>query len=300
LKSRQQRWERSIDEEVRKYNTITPEITETMQLLQDWLVAIANDQIACIDDAPREDADNFSSQLGYLTRFKEDFAKQQTPPSSKFLSTVAATEIEALRNGYVDLSAHCMSQFVSLIFTVDFRNILGDFFVPGKWYEQTSMSAITATFDDYMRDYTQFLNASLIDILVEEMSDALLSKYLIAIRTNKGVKFRRQDPFAQKFRSDVETAFEFFKKFPGIFRETIQPKWRVVHHTVRLLEVDKTGVVAEYQEFKQANWDLQLGWVEAVLKTRDEWDRSMITNVKRAAANAYAERGMETIMGRVK
>ena len=42
--------------------------------------------------------------------------------SSKFLSTVASTELDLLRDGYVDLSTHCLHCFVDLIFKVDFRS----------------------------------------------------------------------------------------------------------------------------------------------------------------------------------
>jgi len=114
------------------------------------------------------------------------------------------------------------------------------------------------------------------------------------------VKFRRGDPFAAKFRGDVLAAFAFFEKYPDIFNETIKPRWKVVNFTVQLLEVDKSEVVGVYEQFKREFWDLQLSWVESVLKTRDEWDRGMITAVKRAAASTYAERGMDTVMGKVK
>ncbi len=296
LKTRQQQWEALIDDEVAKYRNPTNDLTEGLAPLQDWLVAIANDQIACIDDADANATDP-SAQLGYLSRFKNDL----TPlVSSKFLTTVAATELDSLRDGYVDLSTHCLNRFVDLIFKVDFRSTLPELFVPGKWYEQTAIKRMTSTFDDYMNDYKDTLHPSLVDILVEEMSDALVLHYLSAIRTNKSVKFRRQDPFADKFRDDVLAAFEFFGKYPDSFNETIKPKWKVVNFTVQLLESDKARVVPVYQQFKREFWDLQLSWVEGVLKTRDEWDRSMISGVKAAAAGVYVERGMETIMGKVK
>ena len=296
LRIRQQQWERVIDDEVAKYKTPTYELTEGFAALQDWLIAISNDQIACIDDADANTSDP-SAQLGYLSRFKND-----TTPlvSSKFLTTVASTELDLLRDGYVDLSTHCLNRFVDLIFKVDFRSTLTDLFVPAKWYEQTAVKRMTSTFDDYLNDYRDTLHPSLIDILVEEMSDALLLHYLSVIRTNKGVKFRRQDPFANKFRDDVLAAFEFFGKYPDIFNESIKPKWKVVNFTVQLLESDKASVVGIYQQFKQEFWDLQLSWVEGVLKARDEWDRNMISGVKAAAAGIYVERGMETIMGKVK
>ena len=300
LKSRQQQWERLVDEEANKFKNPAPEVLEGLQPFQDWLLAIANDQIACVDDAAGADVNDPTAQVGYLSRFKDDFTKLPTPPSPKFMGSVGVNEVDAIRDGYVDLSTHCINRFVSLIFMVDFRNIMSELFVPGKWYEQSAVSRITTTFDDYVSDYQALLHPSLIDILIEEMSDALIIAYLTAIRTNRGVKFRRGDPFAAKFRDDVLAAFNFFQKYPESFNETIKPKWKAVNFTVQLLEADKSSVVGVYEQFKRDFWDLQLSWVEGVLKTRDEWDRSMISNVKRAAANSYAERGMETVMGKVK
>ena len=300
LKSRQQQWERLVTEEADKFKTPTPEQLETLQPFQDWLLAIANDQIACVDDAAGADHNDPTAQVGYLSRFKEDFTRLPTPPSTKFLSTNGTTELDAIRDGYVDLSTHCINRFVSLVITVDFRSVLSEFFVPTKWYEASAMSRITTTFDDYIGDYSGVLHPSLLDILIEELSDALLIHYLTAIRTNRSVKFKRSDPFAAKFRDDVLTAFAFFEKFPESFAETIKPRWKCVNFTVRLLETEKAGVVDVYSQFKQEFWDLQLSWVEGVLKTRDDWDRNMITSVKRAAAGTYGERGLESVMGKVK
>ncbi|KPI41792.1 Exocyst complex component sec6 [Cyphellophora attinorum] len=281
LKSRQQQWERLVTEESTKFQSPTPEILETLNHFQDWLLAIANDQIACIDDTPTADPTDPTAQVGYLSRFKEDFTHLPTPPSQKFLSTNGTTELESIRDGYVDLSTHCINRFVSLIFAVDFRAIMADFFVPTN-------------------DYSLVLHPSLLDILIEELSDALLIAYLTALRTNKSVKFRRSDPFAAKFRDDVLSAFSFFEKFPESFQETIKPRWKCVNFTVRLLETEKSGVVDVYTQFKAEFWDLQLSWVEGVLKTRDDCDRNMVAGVKRAAAGTYGERGVESVMGKVK
>ncbi|KAL6243682.1 SNARE-binding exocyst subunit S6 [Rhinocladiella similis] len=300
LKSRQQQWERLVDEEVERYKNPTSEQLEMLQPLQDWLLAIANDQIACVDDAAGDVIDDPTAQKGYLTRFREDFVKLPTPPSAKFMSTNGASEMDSLRDGYVDLATHSISRFVQLIFRVDFRTILTELFVPGKWYEQTAMQRITTTFDDYIGDYRSVLHPSLLDIMIEELSDALLVNYLTCIRSNKGVKFRRGEPFPAKFRDDVLAAFAFFEKFPDNFNETIKPKWKAVNFTVQLLEADKMEVVSVFAEFKREYWDLQLSWVEGVLKTRDDWDRSMITAVKQAAASTYVERGADTLMSKVK
>ena len=239
-----------------------------------------------------------------------------TPLVSQKYLLDSASDLDGLRDGYVDLSTHCINRFVTLIFTVDFRPVLPELFVTGKWYNEFAVKRMVSTFEDYVNDYGRLLHPSLLDIFVEELSDELLIRYLSSIR-NKGVKFRHTDPFAAKFREDVVTAFEFFSRYPGSFNETIKPKWKVVDYLVRLLEAGKLetlvpgapsgsgGVWAPvadvYQSFKQEFWDLQLSWVESVLRSRDDFERGMLNAVKARAAEIYVERGGgETIMGKVK
>lgn len=290
LKGRQTAWQTVVDEECAKYNNVALDQAEGLQPLQDWLVAVANDQIACIDD--NEEA----GQFGYLTRFKRDIESLVTP---NYMDERATTELDALRDGYVDLSTHCLTQFANLIFTVDFRTTLPEFFTP-RWYGEFAIKRVTSTFEDYMSDYGSVLHPSLTEILVEELSDELLVRYLSAIR-NRGVKFRRQDPFTEKFKDDVLTVFAFFQKFPDSFQTTIKHKWRLVDWLVRLLEADKgAGVVNVYESLRTEYWDLQMSWVEAVLRARDDFERSMINSIKARAAEMNIERGLETIMSKVK
>ncbi|KAJ5168905.1 uncharacterized protein N7482_004499 [Penicillium canariense] len=290
LKGRQSAWQALIDDECNKAKAPGGD-NEGVQLLQDWLVGVANDQIACIDDNEE------TGQTGYLTRFKADIEPFVTP---KYMATRAASELEALRDGYVDLSTHCLALFVDVVFTVDLSSVLTDLFT-SRWYGEFAIKRITTTFEDYLVDYGPVLHPSLVEILVEELSDELLVRYLSSVR-NKGVKFRRQvDPFTEKFKDDVLTVFDFFKKYEDSFESTIKQKWRLVDWLVRLLEAEKgQALVNVYEAFKNEYWDLQLSWVEAVLRTRDDFERSMVSSIKAKAAELSVERGMETIMSRLR
>lgn len=295
LKSRQSMWQKMVDEESAKIKNPSAD-PESLQVLQDWLVAIANDQIMCIDD--NEEA----SQLGYLTRFQRDFEPLATP---KYISH-AHSELEGLRDGFVDLSTHCISTFVSIIFKVDFKSTVPEFFTP-RWYNEFGMKRIVTTFDDYIGDYARTLHHSLLDILVEELSDELLVAYLASVR-NKGAKFRRTEPFTEKFKNDVLTVFQFFQNLREkedmsaltVEFATIKSKWRVVDYLVRMLESDKAAVPAVYESFKMDYWDLQMSWVESALRTRDDYDRGLLNSVKVRAGEIHVGRGPETIMGKVK
>ncbi|KAI9677885.1 MAG: SNARE-binding exocyst subunit S6 [Trizodia sp. TS-e1964] len=285
-KTRQTRWWKIIDEEAGKYSTGQGE-NEGFQSLLDWLAAVANDQIACIDD--NED----QGQLGYLSRFRQDYEPLVTPA---YLQT-SAPELESLRDGYVDLGTHCITTFVQLVFAVDFKGTLAEFFTP-KWYEQTGMRRITSTFEDYISDYSHVLHPSMLDIFVEELADALLVRYLLGVR-NRGAKLKRADAFSEKIRDDLVVTFAFFAQFADV-GSAIKQKWRVVDWFSRLLAADKAGVAEVYVGFKREYWDLQLGWVEAVLKVRDDYERAMLNAVKSQAASLVVAQGPETIMSKVK
>jgi exocyst complex component 3 len=287
LKQRQHMWERLVDDEARKFET--GQLNEdAVSAYHDWLVAIANDQIANIDDDP------MSGAASFLTRFRNDFEEMVSPA----YAISSQVEHEALSNAYVDLSTHCISLFAKTIFNVDFKDIMLKFFTP-NWYQEACMPAIITTFEDYLNDYTEVFHPSLREILVEELADELLVRYLGAVR-NKGAKFRRTDPFTDKIREDVVAAFDFFKKYPDAF-EIAKEKWRAVSNFSDLLSASKGAEVVEaYSSMKLAYWDVQFGWVEAVLKSRDDFERSMMNSVKAAAADISAERGPDTVMSKVR
>ena len=289
LKSRQQNWLRMLDDEAARYSGNNTEL-EGFQALQDWFVATANDQIACIDD--NEDEGRFA----YLSSFQNKFKPLVSP---QFLER-ADEEISTLRDGYVDLSTHCVAKFAQLIFAVDFRTVMPDFFT-SKWYNGFAMKQMVVTFEEYVGDYKTVIHHSLLDIFIEELADELLIRYLSSVK-NKGAKFKRNDPYKDKLFDDIQTAFGFFNSAylsPDV-AETIKEKWKVTQSFLQLIEIDKASVPEAFAAFKADYWDLQLSWVEAALRARDDFDRSMLNAVKARAAQIEIVRGAETIMSKVK
>jgi len=290
LKSRQQGWQRMLDDEAARYSGNVPEL-EGFQPLQDWLVATANDQIACIDDNEEE------GRFAYLTSFRQKFEPLVSP---QYLER-ADEEISNLRDGYVDLSTHCIAKFAQLIFAVDFRAVMPDFFT-AKWYSTQAIRQMVVTFEEYVGDYKSVLHHSLLEIFIEELADELLIRYLSSVK-NKGAKFKRQEPYKDKIFNDVQTAFEFFENDKYLSPEvadTIKQKWRVTENFFELIDADKSVVPDVFANFKSEYWDLQLSWVEAVLRARDDFDRSLLNAVKAKAAQIDVQRGLETIMSKVK
>ncbi|PSN61135.1 exocyst complex component Sec6 [Corynespora cassiicola Philippines] len=287
LTSRQRLWESLLQNETAQYASPTTP-TDGVQNLQDWLVAVANDQIVCIDEAGQDEG-----QPSYLSSFEREI----TPLVSQTYAPNLVSQVETLRLGYLDLATTCIQMFCSLVFTADFRSILAEFFTPA-WYSTKHIAAMIATFRDYLNDYESVLHPALRDILIEQLAEELLVHYLSAVR-NKGAKFRRNDPFSDKVRDDVLTIFEFFDVFPS--GPDIRERWRAANYFLRLVEVDKSQVQFVYEEMKSMFWDVQIGWVEAVLRARDDFERSMLNAVKAKAAEVNVERGVTgTIMGKVK
>ncbi|KAB5586092.1 exocyst complex component Sec6 [Coniochaeta sp. 2T2.1] len=290
LRNRQQSFMKMLQNEASKFeNNKTAEAIEGFQSLQDWLVATANDQIACIDDNEEE------GRFAYLSDFKNKFEPLVSQP---YLER-AESEVAQLRDGYVDFSTWCMTRFAELIFAVDFKTVMPDFFT-AKWYTTTAMARMIATFEEYIGDYSQVLHHSLVDIFIEIFADELLIRYLGSVR-NRGAKFRRSDPYQDKIFDDLKTAFEFFSSLPNGAGDVIKEKWRVTEPFVELLSADKDALPDAYERMKGGWWDLQMSWVEAVLRSRDDFERGMLNAVKARAAELEVVRGQtETIMGKVK
>jgi hypothetical protein len=143
----------------------------------------------------------------------------------------------------------------------------------------------------------------LLDIFIEELADELLIRWLSSVK-NKGAKFKRQqDPYRNKIFDDVQAAFDLFNNNPLLspdIAETIKLKWRVTEQFLALIEAEKPAVPDVFAQFKEQYWDLQLSWVEAVLRARDDFDRSLLNSVKARAAQIDVVRGAETIMSKVK
>ncbi|EFX06522.1 exocyst complex component [Grosmannia clavigera kw1407] len=300
LRTRQQTVQKMLEDEAAPYEAGRVPELDGFQPLQDWLVATANDQIACIDDG--EDAVTGAARLAYLSSFRD---KIEPLVSAQFMQQRVDVEMAALRDGYVDLSTWCMGRFSELVFAVDFRGVMPDFFTATRWYGGTAMKQMVATLEEYVAGYRQVLHHSLVDVFVEILSDTLLTRYLLAVR-NKGAKLRRTDPFQDQIFADVATVFEMFDAIGAggsggsELVAGLKQTWRVMEQFLALLTTPKEQVPETFAAFKTAYWDLQIGWVEAVLRVRDDFDRSMLNAVKARAAQIYVERGPETIMSKVK
>ena len=302
LKTRQDMWTDQVNGELAKYIRTSqsgsePPQLEGIQALQDWLVGLANDQIVSIADAEA----NYGQQ-GYLNAFQGAFTQLV---SQEYLST-AEDKVETLREGMTDLGFRCITVFVRLIFAIDFRAIMSEFFTP-SWYSTrpgNNMKSIISTFDDYLSDYKSVLHPLLTELLITELATKLLAAYLGAVR-NKGAKFRRQDPYNERMKADVTVAFEFFQNYDDIFPD-VKDKWRVLQSMTSLIEVEKHAIGAEFRVFVGDYWDVKVGWVESLLRCRDDIDwgplgdgKGIMKGIRAEAAELRVQGQGDTIMAEV-
>lgn len=291
LVHRQRLWSQLIEAEKEKYTGPNPALDgDSVAVFQEWLIAIANDQIICIDDE-----EDVNGRASFVTVFEREAVPLVT---QQYAGDRLPAQVEELKNGYIDISSKCIQIFCQLIFFTDFKPILSKFFTP-EWYQRTDMAAIIATFRDYLNDYEQQVHRSLRDLMIDSLADELLIQYLSAVR-NKGAKFRRTDQFAAKMKDDLITAFEFFREY-GQQGQEITERWRAVEYFLKLLESDKSRVPLAYEEFKFNYKEVHISWIEAVLRSRDDFERSMLNAVKAKAAEPIADDAPDDpIMGRVK
>jgi exocyst complex component 3 len=291
IMTRQRIWTQLIEEEKLKYAGPNPTLDgDSTAVFQEWLVALANDQIICIDDG-----EEGNGRASFLTVFEREVTGIV---SQDYMIDKLPKHVDEAKNGYIDISSRCIAIFCELIFLTDFKPIMSKFFTP-EWYSRTDMASIIITFRDYLADYEDLIHRSLRFMIVDHLADELLIQYLSAVR-NKGAKFRRTDQFAAKMKDDLLTAFDFFRSY-GDQGADIMQRWRAVQEFLKLLECDKSQVQFAYVEFKNAYRDLHITWVEAVLKTRDDYDRGMLNSVKAKAAEPVDEDALpDPIMGRIK
>lgn len=271
LKNRQETWMKVMQEEIENY-TKNPE--DAPEGILEYTVAVANDQIKCAGYA-----ESTSAKVAPLVSRK--FAEQITQ------------SLDSVIDSYLSTAENCLERCRDIIF-YDLRPAFAQLFTIA-WYGGDQMSSIVATMRSYILDpCQQMLNADLLIGLIEHLSESTLQHYLSAIR-NKGAKLHIADTIEQ-IRSDVSVGYQFFIEF--LPQEQVKGTWRVLEHFMGLISEPKDGLYAKYEAFKEAYWDLSPGWIEAVIRAREDSSRDMINVVK--SRTPYAATGPPTLMGKVK
>ncbi|KAH9973501.1 exocyst complex component Sec6 [Lactifluus volemus] len=248
MRSVQDQWTRLIDAEYKK-TTERPE--ETPGGLVEYVIALANDQIKSAD-------------------YAEALAARLEPLVSEKYRVQINERLNDAIDGYLDVAKKCTQTLIDIIFN-DLRPATKQLF-QGPWYDG-AITQIIETMRDYMSDYQTYLNASLLDLLVEDLLDAFLVVYLTALANTQKL---RMPAAVERIKDDVSEAFKFFSAMKP--SKELEPYFEVVELTLSLLEASKSLAFLSFWSFAKVHGP-NLAFVESLMKARGDLDRSSVNEV---------------------
>ncbi len=132
--------------------------------LGEYCITLANDQIKCAD-------------------YTETLSAKLEPLVSEKYKVVISERLNDAIDGYLDVAKKCTQTLIDVVFN-DLKPATKQLF-QSAWHEPTKGSGLTLqvieTIRDYMSDWQQFLNPSILDLLIEDLLDAFLVAYLDAL-----------------------------------------------------------------------------------------------------------------------
>ncbi|KAH7105939.1 exocyst complex component sec6 [Auriculariales sp. MPI-PUGE-AT-0066] len=261
MKGVQDQWIRTIEAEYKKH---VEKPDEQPGGLVDYVVAVANDQVKSAD---------FTEALE---------ARLEPLVSSKYKGQITEKLNEAT-DGYLDVAKKCSQTLIDLIFS-DLKPATKLLFQT-QWYDGI-MDQIVETVKDYMSDYQSFLNPLILDILVEDLLDNFLITYLNALVRASKLKIPQA---LDRIRDDVGDAFTFFTNFKN--GAELEGYFEVIELVLGMLTASKGMVFLEFWRFAKRHGP-NLPFVEAVIRLRDDLDRSGVNEVMESIKRKVREEGL--------
>ncbi|KAH9011289.1 exocyst complex component Sec6 [Lactarius pseudohatsudake] len=244
----QDQWTRLLDAEFKK----TTELPEEAPLgLFDYVIALANDQIKSADYA------------GALS------ARLEPLVSERYRVTINERLNDA-KAGYLDVANKCTQTLIDIIFN-DLRRVTKQLFQV-QWYDGIVVQVVV-TMHDYMQDCQTYLNATLLELLVEKLLDAFLVAYLTALANTQEL---RMPAAAERIKDDVAEALKFFSTLKPA--KELESYFEVVDMVLSLLETSKSLAFLSFWSFAKVHGP-NLAFVEGLMKARGDLDRSSVNEV---------------------
>lgn len=257
----QEQWSRLIEGEYKK-QIEKPE--EAAGGLGEYCIALANDQIKSADYA-----EALSGRLEALV-------------SEKYKIVIVERLNDAI-DGYLDVAKKCTQTLIDIVFN-DLKPALKQLFQP-TWYDGI-MVQIIETMRDYMGDFQQYLNPSILELLVEDMLDAFLVAYLTALANATKL---RMPAAANRIRDDVSLAFQFFSSVKPA--KDLERYFEVVELVLALLEASKSLAFLSFWEFAKIHGP-NVNFVEGLMKARDDLDRTAVSEVMESVRRKVKEENL--------
>ncbi|KIO15661.1 hypothetical protein M407DRAFT_86880, partial [Tulasnella calospora MUT 4182] len=248
MRKNQAEWIKLVEEE---YKKLVEKPEEVPGGLVEYVIAVANDQIRCAD---------FAEALG---------ARLEPRVGGKY-KTMILESLNSAIDGYLDVAKKCTQTLIDTIFN-DLKPATKLLFTQ-TWYTGI-ISQVVETIRDYMADYKAYLNPSLLELLVTDLIDTFLINYLNALRRASKL---RMPAAADRIREDISEVFPVFSSLKPA--KEVEETLEVMEEIISLLTASQSLVFLSYWPFAKRHGP-NLQFVEALMKARDDMDRSGVNEV---------------------
>ena len=258
----QNQWVKTLDAEFKKTAEGKPE--EQIGGLDSYSIALANDQIKSADFAE-----------GLLNRI-------EGLVSEKYKGTINEKLNDAI-DGYLDVAKNCLHVLIGVIFN-DLKPATKQLFT-GAWYDGI-MVQIVETIRDYMSDCQEFLNPSLLDLLVDDLLETFIVQYLNGLANSSKLKM----PAAtDRIKEDIRLVFNFFSTLKPA--KDLEVDFEVIDLVLGLLEASKSMVFLSFWSFAKIHGP-NIAFVEGLMKARGDLDRTAVNEVMESVKRKVKEENL--------
>ncbi|EGN95014.1 hypothetical protein SERLA73DRAFT_95635 [Serpula lacrymans var. lacrymans S7.3] len=256
----QEQWTKVVEAEFKKQLDKPEEVPGG---LAEYCIALANDQI--------KSADYTEALLGRL----------EPLVSEKYRVKISEKLNDAI-DGNLDVAKKCIQTLIDIIFN-DLKPATKQLF-QAPWYDGI-IQQVVVTMGDYLADHA-FLNASLLELLVEYLLDAFLVAYLTALANSPKLKM----PAAtERIKQDVGAIFSFFSGYKPA--KELEGYFDVVEMILAMLEASQSLVFLSFWSFAKVHGP-NIPFVEGLMKARGDLDRSGVSEVMDSIKRKVKEEGL--------
>lgn len=258
MRGTQDQWTKTLEAEFKK-QTEKPE--DVVGGLDSYSIALGNDQI--------KSADYVEALLNRL----------EPLVSEKYRVTINERLNDAI-DGYLDVAKKCIKTLIGVIFN-DLKPATKQLFT-SAWYDGI-MLQIVETMRDYMTDCQEFLNPSLLDLLVDDLLETFIVAYLTALANSSKL---RMPAATDRIKEDISLVFNFFSTVKPA--KELEVDFEVIEMVLGLLEASKSMVFLSFWSFAKVHGP-NIPFVEGLMKARGDFDRSAVNEVMESVKRKVKE-----------
>lgn len=258
LIDRQKEWSRTLQSEVNKLikvnNNDFAEGEEPLDFpggLIEYIVALANDQIRGAD---------------FIESMKTKYIKMV---SKKYASSMDEN-LDFVIDGFISLAKEALETLVKIMFD-DLNGPYKEIFTK-TWYNDGGNQAkqISDTLMEYILDFQPLLNPLLFEIIIGNIVDELLIRYLRAlgnkhVHSNFNNDSKKKLKIIEKIKLDVSIFFPTFDQF----YENLEMKFRILEYLIDFVYLDNDDeIIEKFKELIIDFSDVPMEFIDKILKVK--------------------------------